>query len=404
MKNIIIFYEHVVRELDSCISLKNILGDSFNIYIYQIPFQFPEAKRLVKSQTIDMVIMPSLYNEEAYYILKNFIKANRNIIIINLHHEQIGSNMFNCIGTLKSEYQNRIIHFCWTERFKKELMKIGVNSNYIFVTGNMRLDDVFKTQKNKTDIGREFNLDINKKWILLTETRGWAFDVDKLNKKNCVFSSNEEYIMTYNSLKKTERDLNSLDNSFFKKYELIYRPHPGTKNKLSLRKEIKIISKYSIYDWLHIVDYNMTWTSTSVFEAEACNVPVFVINTDEIHDKYKAEGLEKYTEVENVDQIDDILSIKNNPSEKIYLEYIGECEGNNTQKNALIIKNLLTNGVSGYRAKEMKISLKSFYKNLWLSVMPQIAKIVVKLNLLEKIQFPKTAYIQIENLPFKEKK
>ncbi|ALU14150.1 hypothetical protein ACH52_1362 [Eubacterium limosum] len=413
MGTVILFYEGKRRELDACESLKREIESNYkhNIQIFQIVFEYRKAVAYAKKNKVDMLIMPWLYSERCYYFTQPFIKLNPKLFVVNMHHEQIASEFSDCIYNITSLHKNHVIHFVWAENFKNILIKKGVKEELIFINGNIRLDSTFNVKYNKVLLAKEFNLDINKKWILLSESRGWVLNFKKNGTRawsNLITNTKElekQACQEMRSLENTINDIKSIDEVFYDKYELIYRPHPGTLSPFKDKEDnLRVISKYSIYEWLNVVATNIVWTSSSIFETEAFGIPGFVMNTPEIEKKFIPFGLEKYPHINKINEIDTRLDCFEFQKNKIYPYYIGECEGKNIKKTGELIDIILKTGIKNYQPKKIKCSYKLFRFNLWIALLNLVTKLTINLNLIEKIKFPKSAFDNLEDIPYYEKR
>lgn len=126
MKTIIIFYEHIARELEACESLKReleLIGD-LDVYIYSLHFQIYDAMKLKKTKKIDMIIMPYVYKKSSLYPIGAFLNSNSRPYIVNFHHEQIGAEYNEeRLFPIDNYSKNTVIHLVWTEEFKNKLIK-----------------------------------------------------------------------------------------------------------------------------------------------------------------------------------------------------------------------------------------------------------------------------------------
>ena len=263
-RTIVILYEHVSREYYICEKLKNILDRrGYEVRIYSIHFEIYEIYKLCKNTTIDLLVVPYLYKERSLRAYLSLIKNKKILNIYNLRHEQIGA-LFNEHRLYPHDEfsKDRVYYSAWTEYYKQKLIQYGVPENHIFVTQNPRTDLLIFREinyDNRTEFAKKKNLNKNKKWILICESGG-LISSETINRR-LKLGYKEEDLYTWNEvegrdLELTEAQINSIDSSILKEYEIIYRPHPGTKNSLNIRKDVSVDSSDSIYDWLNYVVYN----------------------------------------------------------------------------------------------------------------------------------------------------
>lgn len=412
VKRIIIFYEHINREYEACLRLKNEIENSgahYSVHLLSITFEYSKALKINKRNIIDMVILPWVYVDNDYKLLQPFLRKNKNLYIINLHHEQITSEVTDKALLPRGENaRNSVIHFVWGEFFKEKLLDSKVNDNLIYITGNIRNDKLSLGSIDKDELSKEFQLDINKKWILFSENRGWVLSNTERKDNHRLalgFSKddlNERKILTQESLERTLNEFHELPDSFFKDHELIYRPHPGTEAPENIDCRIKIISKYSIYTWISAIDVNVVWSSTTIFESDIKGVPSIVYEPMEHPEKFKPYGINNYPKISKFEQINDEL-IKYYKDiiapNKIFEKYIGLVDGKSVERAQKAITMILSEGVKGYNPKIIDYKKRKIFRKILFEF---ITKFFVKFNILEFIKYPNTAYALRNDIPYRE--
>lgn len=410
--NIIIFYEHIVRELDGCNSIISEINkyDDLKAYKYSIIFEYYKALRFAKKEKIDMVIMPWLYSEKDYELVVPFIKLNPDVLIVNLHHEQVGSVISDGAVIPRDEVsRNSVIHFVWGENFRDILIEAGVNKELIFVTGNIRTDFVqtkAKAKEVRNQYSRDYGLDLSKKWILYSENRDWVWGNKDNMKKTYLSSGCSEddfdgfYKESLESINTTIKDIQGLEDSFFEMFEIIYRPHPGALINNNIDKRINIINKGTIYEWLYIVDANIASGSTTVFESELCGVPTFTDISFYMDERYQTYGMYDYYKIKTLQDItNELLSEVKKSDEKtnIYEKYIGVVDGKVANRIAKQVSELLNTKVDTYSNCYVKVNKTRFYGKL---VREKIIEFLYKKKILYKFNWPKYAIRMKEDIPY----
>ena len=410
MKNIIIFYQVINRERPSCEKLKKALelSDDVNAYVMSIDFEHDIAIKLARKTKIDMILMPWMYQDSNYYLMEPFIRINPEVIIVNLHHEQIASEASIARMLPTGEHaKNSTVHFVWGDNFKEALLSAGVKENLIFVTGNMRTDEASEPKKDRKSLAEEFGLDTNKKWILFSENRGWVLTNSLKKEEHLIYMGYSQKdvidnkIIAEKSLKITIEQMNNLTDDFFAEYELIYRPHPGTRASGGITNKIKIIDKYPIYEWLDSVDINIVWASTTIFESDIKGVPSFVYEPIANYKRHKTYGLEQYQTISNLYEIDEKLIEKYHKEikpKKVYERYIGKVDGKCVSRTKDAVDKILDKGIEEYRANRINYDRKMFYKTI---LFQKVTRLFVKLNILEKVKYPRSAYELKKDIPYK---
>ena len=235
MKRIICFYEILSREYTACDRLRKELENKYGVEVrlFSIAFEYHKAIKYAKKQKVDAIIMPWMYSKREYNFVMPFLDLNKDLVVFNLYHEQIASDETLPITILKDDIvKNNIYHLCWGKYFQDILVKNDTPLNNALVAGNIRLDGAFATQMDKDALSQQFNLDKNKKWILFAESRDWVLDEINLTNRIALGLGEDiekqSFYWHKKSLEATYSEMELLDDAFFDKYELIYRPHPST--------------------------------------------------------------------------------------------------------------------------------------------------------------------------------
>lgn len=406
--NIIIFYQHIKRERDAILSIKTRLENfGYIVKCFSINYEYYKAIKFAKKMRINLIVMPWMYHEKNYELMAPFIKNNKKLIIVNLHSEEI-SSPFSSEILMPHDNNSKfsVYHFVWGEYFKNKLLNVGIPNKLIKITGNCRTDSILLQKQDKQKISKKYELDPRKKWILYSENRGWVYNWnDKLKKERMAVGKNErdleEYLnLSRTALEKTYEDFNSLNDSFFSDFELIYRPHPGTICPVQLNKKIKIINDNSIYDWLSVVDVNVVWSSTTAFESDAMDVVTIVHESIDNIQKYKTAGIEYYFTIHTMNELsNDIINeaYSVQKKNKVYKKYLGNIEGNNCLNIAREIDNIFKDEINVQYASLVPINYKMIIRRC---IFEKITWLFSKLNLIQKIKYPKSAFSDYKDIPW----
>lgn len=291
MADIVIFYELPERELNNANLLKvefERRGYSVEIKDYwnyrEIVFPIKEKPKLVIAQ--------SGYDNSDLerFTLRFKPKIDK---MLNMRYEQvIAERILNSSLHYPREYMKNMSHICWSEHIKKEMINQGIPEENLPVTGDIKTDfsnhmfDSF--YKTKEQLGTEFNLDIDKEWILFISS--FTFNEDDTDKRLIRLNNNLEdgkYMQRWDI--KSKKIFMGWVKKFLENHpekEFIYRPHPVEYNVMSedinmysLEKEFPnfhYISKYAIQEWIRPCDYLNTILSTSIIDVylleKQCNI------------------------------------------------------------------------------------------------------------------------------------
>lgn len=408
--NIILLYQHISRELYSIERLAEKIEKNGNkAFIYSVDFEMDYAYKTAKRYKIDIVVSPWMYHTKNYEEFVYFIERNPEVIIVNLHSEQIYS-MYSKPILLPTEgvASDSVFHFCWGENFKNLLLENGISDKLIRITGNIRNDELFSTKFSKEELAMKYDLDTEKKWILFAENRNFVKDKKiSINKEHLckgitVEKMEEREKIAAKSLEMTVKELNEIGSDFFDEYEFIYRAHPGFQGDMGItNKCIREISELSVYEWLNVSSACIVWNSTTAFESELFNVPVFVYSPIKVPQEYMTVGLDEYCQIDRIlnflkYDFDEVVERQNNV--KNYINYYGIVDGKAAERVEEELRTIYNNH-EYYRAKV--IPRAKNYKSYMALI---LTRILVRLKLLDIIKIPHSSYLHKSDIPLYVKK
>ncbi len=279
MSNIVILYEHKVREMDTAMLLWHELSRrGHKVDLFQVR-QLDRRKYFFN--TPDLVITPFLYGnlELTKYIYKTFGNVKK---ICNLQWEQVynGSSKNERKRTPKQEAV-KAVHICWGQQSYERLKCNGCNNAVL--TGAPQLDFLKSKfaawHKSREELFSYYNIDSSKKTLLFIssfsylnsddkslEERRYLLDFDPFFFKELTIASRNIILEWFDKLLTEMEDVN-----------IIYRPHPGEliDNKLNdlceKHKNLYFISDYSVQQWITVSDIILNWYSTSAVDAYFAN-------------------------------------------------------------------------------------------------------------------------------------
>lgn len=404
--NVLMYYEHKLRELSTCYCIKEALETlGHTAVIFNINFENLRAEQYAKKNTVDIIIVPWCYQKTDFYpiipILKNSPKAR----ILNLHCEQISAPMWECALYKSDELaQKYVYHIAWGDAIKDKMISYGIPHERIFVTGNIRA----KAYQGFTreQLSKKYGLDYNKKWILFAETRDTLSTRTVKSLKFYEKTQGLDFEMAMKEIEIGEKNLQTfwqqvanLSNSFFEKFEFIYRPHPGgVIPRVAIREEIKIISDYPIQVWFDHIWLDISYSSISTFEADAAGVPCLIHEPNAPFLPSKTTGLEEYPIIKNLNEITEDLIERvrlEEDEKKIYKKYIGSCD--NAVENTIQVIFKLFNLEIKYPSHLFLMNKKRIARQKLFEI---ITYFVVKLNLLNAIKYPHSAFKLKLDIPY----
>ena len=132
--DVLIFYEHVPREIESVCLLK-VLLEKRGYTVALRPWYFSLWSSFLDLQP-RFVVVPFCYDDQN---VKEFSCFSDPVKILNLHYEQISQN-----GSperhMPRGQAKEVCHISWGPQFTGRLTATGVNPKMIFETGSSNLD------------------------------------------------------------------------------------------------------------------------------------------------------------------------------------------------------------------------------------------------------------------------
>lgn len=408
--NIYIFYEHLSREWNASVRIKNELKKrGENVWIYSIIFERTKAILNSKKNKPDVILMPWFVDKVHEEILEPLLRKSPKAIVINLHQEEISSCAYEKTLLPHTNYtRNGSYHFVWGTYFKTKLLQEGVNSDLIFITGNSRNDEGKLCYSNKMELAEEYQLDKKKRWILFAENRGWILQRNDERTKAELVSRNvpkqaieEEIEYSRKSLDAFVKQMKKLSKKFSEQYELIYRPHPGTQFTEELPNCVHVIAEKSIYEWINTCDLFLTCESTSIFEAEMCGKICATIDDEFEPEIIRMPGIDRYPKINNLNDINEALieELVDEQRERapIYTDYIGLVDGKSCERVAEAIVSISENKVRPEVPLEAEKSLR---RDMRQALYETVTFATAYTGLINEFHFPKSAYTEARDIPF----
>jgi surface carbohydrate biosynthesis protein len=284
--DVILQYEHKVRELESLLNIKALLEDmGKTVKISSIWYENEIDAFKYKPK---MVVSPFCYSESVQTYTPYSRRYDENFIKLNLHQEQLFNEDSKKFMLPNDSFSKNVYHIAWGENFSNALKSSGVSTDHIKITGSPRLDlSYFYGNVNyKERLAEKYGIDKNKKWIIFPTNFSLAFvDQEYINRiKENGFTEIEETVEFMKSnfsifkdwINQLYLDINNQE------YQIIIRPHPFVdinKYKTAMgpitNEKVVVLREDSPYVWLSAADKIFVWTSTIAIEAFAMSKRVF---------------------------------------------------------------------------------------------------------------------------------
>ena len=293
----LILYEHIVREFDNdCLIMAELRRRGYSAEL----FQLMDRKKL-KYYTYKkprVIVTSAMYNNETLnsFVYNNVGRLNK---VVNLHWEEVlsreqeESDFYNL-----NENAAKCTHVCWGSAARDRIVSRGVPDDNAVITGAIQLDFVRPMFdgyfKDRSSLAKEFDLPEDKRWILYISSFSCAQmddkEVDELNEMTDLDFAGFKAVGA-RSMKATlewfDRYLTEHPDEI-----MIYRPHPSEWNSPPLdemrkrHSNFRVISNYSVKQWVKVCQLNVTWMSTSLAEVYFAGKSCVVVRPEPLHDDY----------------------------------------------------------------------------------------------------------------------
>lgn len=414
-KTIVIFYEHLSREYDAIVNIKNALLSQCQtplvVIVAQINLEWRQALKYARHHGINALMLPGYYSAipDGLWVVP-FMKINSHLVTINFHHEQIPAP-FNKSVQLPHDIPSKegCVHLAWSERFKQSLEEVGVPSSFIRITGNPRADLLISCDKHscKSDFAQEFGLDERKTWLLYCDNRySAAKQAIKNQTRNTLYRDlNKELYSSKEQLDEDARKLlftqiRELPDSFFENFELIYRPHPGVSLLDDVDDRVHVIAKGSIGMWLDVSDLLLIWNSTTAFEADVRGIAVLRHEPIPNNPEFRAIGLDSYQCIAELLEIDIDLIRQTREAEshaRNYQLHYGSVDGKSADRTASVVLDAIDNPP---QLKNIPMTISTRKEYAIFALRGILSNFMYKTKLLDIAKWPKAAYIHKDEIRY----
>lgn len=291
--DVLIFYEHKVREYPACCALRAELkrrGISSAICHNGGPGIWRHRIFSLPSVAIGPSALEVPLGKD-WTCLNNYTDYLRGTAryFINLQVEQVfpdgdGEQYSIVRGNV---WRDKIIYMCWGEKRRQQLLRQGVPEEQIGISGAIHLDflssPLDRCYYSREDLAKLYRLDAEKRWVLFIssytyaemtqENQEWIAKVqERSGQMNPSAAIRRAVEISTRSRELTlcwfERYLSECEDSIF-----IYRPHPGERISAQMERMNKkfpgrfvIISSEPLQNWILASDTVDLWISTAIVD------------------------------------------------------------------------------------------------------------------------------------------
>ena len=313
--DIVIRYEHKVRELESIMLIKIEMERRG----YSVAFTANYDYKNKAQYEPRVIVSPAIYNDEQF--LGDITQYGLNKKIANLLWEQVmgiaeeesPTGAHNVYGT-----GQKAITFCWGKKSHHRLVAAGMSKENAKVVGQINTDllrnPFTKLLATKEQLGAQYGVNPNVRWNLFISSFAYC-ELDEIQKDLIKKVYGDKYFEEFTDLSiKSRKALFSWFEAILEKYPddvLIYRPHPDEMAKSIELKTLAdrfpnfyVIADLSLKHWCHAADKVYNWYSTGMIDAVVLNKPCRILRPYFISDKYDYRLF--YT-ADHIKKLDDFL-------------------------------------------------------------------------------------------------
>lgn len=319
--DIVIFVEHVARELDIACLLKCFLEEAgLNVKVFSLPFM--DIANYWKYDP-KVVVTPYCYQYDG--AIAQIMKYWPQSRLVNLRFEQIFQQINTNVKAIKDYgfIKEQVVHHAWSPQYAEDLISQGVNPQNIFINGNLSYalykEPYNKYFDNRKCLAENFGLNPNHRWVFIPENYGAAFYSEQKMKSKIKEGIDPQEVQDYkkfalNSIRQVAHWC--LEGAKLNNIEIIFRPRPETRvNDIAeifhavcpdLPLQLHILKDGTVKEWILASDIIMSSYSTSLIEAAVASKQIFMLEPFSFPDYLFAEW---YHLVERIKTCDEFLAI-----------------------------------------------------------------------------------------------
>jgi len=292
--DILLFVEHVARELDIACAVKHLLAEKHGLRL-DITSMVSGRKKTLDKWDPCVVAIPYSYVGLASPDLREISDSFPKARFVDLAYEQLYHTFNKSFRIPRDDFARRgVLHHAWADFHVEFLKQHGVPGSRIVVNGNpacalydKRYSRYFES---KEDLARKHGLDSGKPWLLVSENYKAAF----------LPTSKIKWYIWQGASVRDAFDYRKFDRTSFAEVvrwwyalaeqgavEVVVRPRPVTKcdsfaqacSRLAgeLPKCLHIIKDGTIREWILASNWVMSSISTTLIEAAVAHRPVYML-------------------------------------------------------------------------------------------------------------------------------
>lgn len=327
MIDVMLIYEHKVREIETIIAIDNELRRRGLSTCIMCITDLNKLKYSLMNPKL--VVVPSLYSTQSLKDQVGFIFGNAKKVL-NLQWEQVYNGDFEVSTRTPKDIAKQATHVCWGEESYQRLTKAGIKN--AFLIGPPQMDFLKKEYEyyylSRENILIKYNIENNSKILLFISSFAYHCVTEKQLEKINNLVDWDAYLF-----KKITIDTRSIVFNWFEKmltnypnYVLVYRPHPSELDDHDLLQmenkypNFRIIRDYSVKQWIKVSDVVLNWFSTSGVESFFAKKDCLYLRPIELNKDYDYKMYRNVLKIKDYDKFEYYV---NNPQEidEYYLKH-----------------------------------------------------------------------------------
>ena len=335
MIDFLFVYEHKNREFESvCLIKAELELRGYSVDVVQV--NSVKTLRYLLWKKPRVVIPFCLYSDKelCYNVYRIAGKIDK---VVNIQWEQmLFEGMVEKRCGIPIENAIDATHMCWGVYSKKQLEKNGVKN--AVVTGPVHMDllqeKFVKDYLSREDLLEKYNIDPNKKVMVYISSFSYTTATERMIQYLKEFYDDEsidELCKLHRESK--QKTLEWFDRLLEKDHNIviIYRPHPSEFSDMCLEelekkhKNFRVITDYSVKQWMLIADNNYTMFSTSIVEAFFAKKQCQIIRPVKIKEDLDYFFYRNAIEINTYSQFEESISNTDFKDFPIRSEYLNTC-------------------------------------------------------------------------------
>lgn len=312
--DILIRYEHKVREFESIMLLKIEMERRGYSVAFVANYDYKNNNRYDPK----LIVSPAIYSDSQ--LVTDISKYGLKKKIANLlweqvtvrSHEESPTSPQNVYGT-----GQKAIAFCWGKNTQRRLMTVGMPEENAKVVGLINTDFLrgpfAKLLSTKEQLAKKYDINVKARWNLFVSSFAYC-ELDKIQENLIRKEFGDKFFEDYTNISVESRKILLVwFEELLKRYPediLIYRPHPDEMGKSKELERLKscypnfyVISDLSLKHWFNAVDKIYNWHSTGIIDGIILNKPCRMLRPCVISKEYDYKLFDSASQIKELNEL-----------------------------------------------------------------------------------------------------